>query len=1076
QCGTVPTACLAPTPILSGDLTTCVSCATVDSTTPLWDAENQKCVACATGTEWNGEVCNTLSCSADMPFWNGTECASCEMLDPTRPYWDADKLCVATCPSGKRDGYICVTNCPSERPYLSDGVCVAECSGSKPYRDGANCVSACPSDKPSLDEYNACRACPTRTPVWGESSQTCVTCESIDPEKPYWYEYWSSEKTNACISEDQLCSEAILDRIGITDDTEGVSYTYDTTTNTLTINFANYDEYNEISLWDIDLSPCNLVVNNGFVSVGLVEINSITANNSEGEYGVMIPERLDVIVYGDLIGTGKHYGIINIGHKLTVGGSIIGTAVDATGSISDSFAGGGLPNMGVVNFLDGTISATKITGINYSEDGYGVINGAYSEGGTIIANTISYCQNIGNAGTIVGQISCDCSGTGLTCTENPITTCSGDTPLSVIISEYDGDADEYVQTEECVSCEDIDSSKPYWDEDTQMCIGDCSGDKPYLNDGICVSTCPSGTILAGNQCIDVSCPDGTITYTGTMDIDNDLDISSCDLTVQGRVNINAKLTVKNLTVRSDYGTSIFCGESCEIEASEDVYGECSAVDDFDCVKVLGIINANTVTGWGDYGVVLYGGQIVAQTNVIGLGESYEGIYTTNNASIYAGEDVFGSGITGIVNSGVIHAENVTGEGFDNGGIENYGEIIAEAEIAGKESDWGVEFGYSKGGVYNGYYGIMIAPTISYCKTINNDGSIVGMMQCSADCDCGCASGTTVCEGDTPYCDVNSTCKACPNAMPFWDDDSQKCISCAMNDITTPYWNGNSCVAECSGYKPILSNNLCISCATADVTKPYWTGNECSATCPTDKSYIDNGVCVSICPEDNPLPDENNMCSNWCTQQMKKAGYNTSNFVVSDSVITYNESTMNVSNDLDISSCDLVVKGTLSVKANTTLKVKNISASQENSYSVSNYGTIIAENISGVSVNSKGVYNKGTIIAENISGIAVNNKGVYNEGIIIAESVTGAAETSTAVYNEGGTITATNVYYCQSISNSGKITGTISCNCADSTQCGTVPTACLAPTPILSGDLTTCVSCATVDSTTPLWDAENQKCV
>ncbi|MBQ6854488.1 MAG: hypothetical protein IJO11_03485, partial [Alphaproteobacteria bacterium] len=75
------------TPILSGDLTTCVSCATVDSTTPLWDAENQKCVACAEGTEWNGEVCS-VQCPSETPYWNGTECIACIVADVSKPYWN----------------------------------------------------------------------------------------------------------------------------------------------------------------------------------------------------------------------------------------------------------------------------------------------------------------------------------------------------------------------------------------------------------------------------------------------------------------------------------------------------------------------------------------------------------------------------------------------------------------------------------------------------------------------------------------------------------------------------------------------------------------------------------------------------------------------------------------------------------------------------------------------------------------------------------------------------------------------------------------------------------------------------
>ncbi|MBR4931837.1 MAG: hypothetical protein IKZ02_02285, partial [Alphaproteobacteria bacterium] len=625
QCsGTAPTQCTAPTPVLSGDLTTCiscetadstkpyydgkmcvatcptetpmsdannicktcaevdgtkpywsgtecVSCATIDSTTPVWDSENQTCIACAEGTEWNGESCVKIDCPNSTPVWNGMECVSCATFDSTKPYWDAEnKVCVSTCSSGKRDGYICVTNCPIDRPFVSDGVCVAECSGAKPYRNGVTCVSACPSDKPSLDADNACRSCPARAPIWDGSA--CVSCASIDPDKPYWWESWSGEKTNACISEDQLCSEAILDMNGIgIDDTE--YYSYDADTNTLTINSKNYQD-----VWvSGDFSSCNLVVNNRSVTLGNIEINSLTVNNPEGEYGVKLYENERATIYGDLVGTGKHYGIINEGYELDVGGKIVGTATDTTGSISDSFAGGGIPNAGVMNFLDGTISATTITGINHSADGYGIVNSYYYEVGTITANIISYCQNIENAGTIVGQIRCDCSGTELTCAENPTTTCYGDTPISVIISEYDPDVEEYVPTEECISCAEFNSSTPYWDDDAQMCTV-CPPDKPYIykeqiynppftiiGEATCTATCPSGTTAIRNECVTVEeseCAqamvdagfitgydvDGTtINYSGNMNVNNDLYIPSCDLNVEGTLNIDATVVVNNLT-------------------------------------------------------------------------------------------------------------------------------------------------------------------------------------------------------------------------------------------------------------------------------------------------------------------------------------------------------------------------------------------------------------------------------------------------------------------------------------------------------------------------------------------------
>ncbi|MBQ6855389.1 MAG: hypothetical protein IJO11_08165, partial [Alphaproteobacteria bacterium] len=46
----------------------CQTCAEIDSSMPVWDAENKMCVACANGTYWNGTSCGTLKeyCTVKM--------------------------------------------------------------------------------------------------------------------------------------------------------------------------------------------------------------------------------------------------------------------------------------------------------------------------------------------------------------------------------------------------------------------------------------------------------------------------------------------------------------------------------------------------------------------------------------------------------------------------------------------------------------------------------------------------------------------------------------------------------------------------------------------------------------------------------------------------------------------------------------------------------------------------------------------------------------------------------------------------------------------------------------------------
>ena len=135
-------------------------------------------------------------------------------------------------------------------------------------------------------------------------------------------------------------------------------------------------------------------------------------------------------------------------------------------------------------------------------------------------------------------------------------------------------------------------------------------------------------------------------------------------------------------------------------------------------------------------------------------------------------------------------------------------------------------------------------------------------------------------------------------------------------------------------------------------------------------------------------------------------------------------------------------------------------------------------VSGTSI-FYGINNQGTgiIRAKSVTGTG-DSYGIFNFGMIEAiDDVTGSSSgTSPGLSNkyglsnsESGTIIATNVYYCQTISNIGQIIGAIGCGCPNGTSCTSTVTQCIAPTPVLSGNLTTCASCETADSTKPYWN-------
>jgi hypothetical protein len=80
-----------------------------------------------------------------------------ECIDSTRPFFENGFFegrmykggnCTSTCVSGKRDGNICVENCPTWAPYLNKDQCESSCPSGK--RDGNICVENCPNNKPVL--------------------------------------------------------------------------------------------------------------------------------------------------------------------------------------------------------------------------------------------------------------------------------------------------------------------------------------------------------------------------------------------------------------------------------------------------------------------------------------------------------------------------------------------------------------------------------------------------------------------------------------------------------------------------------------------------------------------------------------------------------------------------------------------------------------------------------------------------------------------------------------------------------------------------------------------------------------
>ncbi|MBQ3117229.1 MAG: hypothetical protein IJC11_02770 [Alphaproteobacteria bacterium] len=1007
----------------------CQTCADIDSSTPIWDSKNQECVACAEGTEWNGEVCS-VSCPNDTPYWNGTECVACAMVDVSKPVWDSEnKICKAC------------TTVDSTKPYWD--------------ADNQKCVTTCPNDKPAPNLDNVCKACPVQSPIWNGTA--CVTCETIDSDT-----HWDG---SSCVDTETFCTNAMEGSCYNMDDNSSCNYDY--SNGTITI------ENQDVVLLE-DFSPCNIVVNNGAVGAVELHVKNLTVNNgsenARKDWGLIwaataYGDYSSLVVKENLTVTGFNHGIYGLGQVIDVGGDI--TVTTTAKSMQNEY-----DSLGEICALCGSteIHARNITAISQGLYGYGIAAGFISATGTvhgtggmegisspaIMANQITYCNQI-SVDSVIGEVSCDCSNS-----TEPDLTCGDD---SIESNSTCQDYDLYWDGSTCVSSCSLD--KPIVDEENKICTACETG--TYWNGTTCVSSCPSGTSLVGNTCVSPEesvCANhmlnagydsntfmvegNTIKYGGY--IFSDLDLSGCNLEAEGITNY-ATLTVDNIT-----------GASFDNLGTIHVNGDIT-------VSSFSFTDGGYGTAENLYttdGIIIEGGTLEIREDVVNISG---GIYTYMGGSIYAGGDIIAED-DGLYNTGTIEATNLivnnesdvysyelTNRCINNEGtIEVTGDVICQTPV-----DW--EGFYSSGKVTA--QDIYVCPTISI-GTYNISGGI----KCADGCVCDCLVDSTICTGDTPICDTtNKICVACPSETPYWN--GTKCVACAMVDVSKPYWNGSSCEA----------------CSDGTV----WNSTEC----------------ISL--------------KEYCTAKM--SGYDSSTYTVSDDgVITY-AGEMVIAEDLDISGCDLVVNDTtleeltpvLTINENVELRVKNltVTGSSGDGDAIYNYGTVIAfGNVSGsiesagTQSSSGGIFNANTgsmFVSGDISGSG-NTNGINNNGTMKAVSIDGYSSTSgIGLRNSGeiaattvsgtntkqgeidvtyvglnnlstGIINATNIYYCKKISNSGKITGTISCNCADSTQCGTAPTACLALTPILSGDLTTCVSCATVDSTTPLWDAENQKCV
>ena len=209
-----------------------------------------------------------------------------------------------------------------------------------------------------------------------------------------------------------------------------------------------------------------------------------------------------------------------------------------------------------------------------------------------------------------------------------------------------------------------------------------------------------------------------------------------------------------------------------------------------------------------------------------------------------------------------------------------------------------------------------------------------------------------------------------------DSERQVCRKCIPDDCNTNKgfeYADEKCI--CSAQTPILQNGECVSCGSVDETKPYWDGTQC----------------ITL--------------STWCGNQLKNVGL--TNYSASGDTVTY-KANMTVTKNLDISDCNLVVNGTLTVNSGITLKAKNVSSTSSSANGINNAGTMIVTNKIYGNGYATGIHNKSTgkITAGKIEGMQSapsqdSSGNSTSEGPIILNE--GAMTIGTVISSRGTTL-------------------------------------------------------------------------
>ncbi|MBQ6854063.1 MAG: hypothetical protein IJO11_01300, partial [Alphaproteobacteria bacterium] len=566
-------------------------------------------------------------------------------------------------------------------------------------------------------------------------------------------------------------------------------------------------------------------------------------------------------------------------------------------------------------------------------------------------------------------------------------------------------------TQTCKTCYEVNNAEPKWNTSTSACEA-CPTANPIWNGSSCITTATwcTNQMKSGGFSSGYSVSGSTITYSGNMTVSKNLDISKCNLTVNGTLTINSGITLTALAVSATSSSGHGVRNSGIVIATS-LLGKSTETQDniyhhgiFNDGGTITVSNGAVTGETADQGKGIYSwnynstAQISAKT-IKGTctGNPCTGI--DNSGIITATTSLTGTGTTGITHSGggtiTVTNGSVTGTGSSSYGINlSSGQITAKT-ITGKSN------GTSSTG-----YGIKIDRNCILTGT----GSITG-------------SGYVGIKNEGTITATGITVTGTGVSDGIYNNYSSAKISAATIKGTSTSTGLYSGILVAYGTITATTSVIGTGTTGIDVYSGTITATNGSVSGTGSTDTLGRGIDVSSGKITAKTIEGNGYF-----------GIYNEGIIKGTNSITGIGSSQGIWNDDGTITATVTVTGEATgsegIYNNSSINSPTIKGSSTNGSGITSYGTLTASSSIIGTGKRYGINNRGTITATNasISGTGNSMDGIYNRVKITAKTITGKSTNGYGINNtqSSSSITATNIYYCKTRQNNGTISGTQKC--------------------------------------------------